>query len=505
MKHEIVPAMVARSMAAWSDRCAVVETDGTERSYAWLDDRSNRFACALQASGVGHGDRVGVCRWKSADTVASLLGIMRAGAAYVPVDPGSPPLRNETIFRDCEVRAVVLDASTESAIDLGDGVARLVDPDAVDESFESPAVAAEDLAYILYTSGSTGRPKGVCIEHGQASSFVDWCIRTFEVDPSCRCSSHAPFHFDLSILDLWMPLAVGGCVVLLDEMVAKDPRRLPEVIAERGITNWYSVPSILSLMATHGRLDEHASSSLRTVCFAGEVFPIDGLRRLRDAWPHAIFWNLYGPTETNVCTAFRIPEVVPTDRDDPYPIGPACDHCRVIIADDDGREVDDGSVGRILCTGDPVMRTYWGRDPKDVEAFLDRDGIRWYDTGDLGVRGDGGVIEFHGRRDRMVKRHGYRIELGEIEAGLSVLETLDEVAVIATDDGGQTVIHAFVVPSSGMAVSVIQLRSHCAGHLPSYMVPDRFVSLDGLPRTSTGKVDYQALRKMLSGDDHSPV
>jgi amino acid adenylation domain-containing protein len=486
--------LVDRSIRDHPDRPAVVGPDGTIASYADLDARVRRFVVALQDAGVRRGDRVGVCRWKAIDTVAGFIAIMRCGAAYVPVDPASPPARNRAIFEDCDVRAILLDDRTAASIEGVPNAARIVGlPEVAGSPAEPESPTPEELAYILYTSGSTGRPKGVCLEHRHATTFVDWCVRTFECGPDDRCSSHAPFHFDLSILDLWMPLAAGGSVALVEESLAKDPRGLPGFIAERGITIWYSVPSILGLMAVHGRLDEHPHDRLRIVCFAGEVFPLPGLRALRAAWPTPDFWNLYGPTETNVCTAFRLPPVIDETRTEPFPIGSACDHCEIRLVDDAGRDVAHGETGRIVCRGGPVMRTYWGRTPEEIESFVELDGARWYDTGDLGSIDDAGDIVFHGRRDRMVKRHGYRIELGEIEAGLDRCDGLAECAVWATSDAGATIIHAAVVPEPGGTLSIIGLRGHCGRALPPYMSPDRFHVLDALPRTSTGKIDYRGL------------
>jgi len=486
--------LVDASIRAHPDRPAVIGPDGEVANYAELDARADRLAAALQAAGVRRGDRVGVCRWKSIDTVAGFLAIMRCGAAYVPVDPASPPARNRTIFEDCDVRAILLDERTASSIEGVPDAVRIVGlPEVGGGGARSDPPDADDLTYILYTSGSTGRPKGVCLEHRHATSFVDWCVRTFACGPDDRASSHAPFHFDLSILDLWMPLASGASVALIEESLAKDPRGLPAFIAERGITIWYSVPSILSLMATHGRLDEHRHDTLRIVCFAGEVFPLPGLRALRAAWPAPAFWNLYGPTETNVCTAFRLPDTIGVERTEPFPIGRACDHCEIRLVDDAGRDVPPGATGRIVCRGGPVMRTYWGRTPDAIDAFVEIDGERWYDTGDLGATDAAGDIVFHGRRDRMVKRHGYRIELGEIQAGLDRCDGLAECAVWATSDAGVTVIHAAVVPEPGGSLSIIGLRGHCGRHLPPYMAPDRFHMLDALPRTSTGKIDYRGL------------
>ncbi|MCH2160392.1 MAG: amino acid adenylation domain-containing protein [Phycisphaerales bacterium] len=486
--------LVEASVAEHGDRTAVIDVDGTETTYRELEELANRFAGWLTANGVGPGDRVGVCRSKSVETVAGFLGIMRCGAAYVPVDAFSPPARNHGIFSDCGVSAVLLDQPAAVRMGAVDCSAVLVGSPASGAAEHLQAPNPDDLAYILYTSGSTGRPKGVCLSHRNASSFVEWCMQTFESQPTDRCSSHAPFHFDLSILDLWMPLASGGAIVLVEENLAKDPRRLPEFIAERRITNWYSVPSILGLMAEMGRLAEHDHDALRVVCFAGEVFPIPALHRVREAWPEPRFFNLYGPTETNVCTAHEIPRTIDPARTEPYPIGRACDHCQVRLVDESGVEVASGEVGRLLCQGGPVMQGYWGMKPEQTAGFVELDGVRWYDTGDLGSADADGVITFHGRRDRMVKRHGYRIELGEIEAGLAQMDGVVEVAAWANvAEDGSTRIVAAVSTAAETRPSIIALRTHCGQTLPLYMVPDRFVLLDELPRTSTGKIDYQAL------------
>ena len=490
---ETLVANLDDAIATHPDRVCVIDVDGAESTYRELDLMANGVAAALGKRGVGRGDRVGICRRKSTGTVAALLGVLRTGAAYVPVDIGSPSDRNRRIFEDCGVVAVLLDEA-DPAVVPPDAAEIVGDPPATGVRPSEPAIHPEDLAYVLYTSGSTGHPKGVCLEHRNATSFVDWCVRTFDASCEDRCSSHAPFHFDLSILDLWMPLSIGGSVVLIDESTARDPRSLPALIAERRVTNWYSVPSILALMTSHGDLESHDHSSLRTVCFAGEVFPLSDLRRLRATWSAPDFWNLYGPTETNVCTAYRVPDGMGLAGTERLPIGQACDHCEVRIVDDAGTRLGSGEVGRIVCRGGPVMRGYWGLDPDRTAAFIEIEGDRWYDTGDLGAFDSKARVHFHGRRDRMVKRHGYRIELGEIEAGLDRADFLVESAVMAESTPAGVVIHAAVRPVSGTRPSIIGLRTHCGKVLPGYMIPDRFHVVDGLPRTATGKVDLPRLR-----------
>jgi acyl-coenzyme A synthetase/AMP-(fatty) acid ligase len=232
------------------------------------------------------------------------------------------------------------------------------------------------------------------------------------------------------------------------------------------------------------------------VQFAGEVFPVKHLRSIVERWPQARFYNLYGPTETNVCTFARIPTPIPDERAEPYPIGHLCPYCEGLVLDTfDGQEVPAGEEGLLHIAGASLFQGYWGRPTADL--FFERNGRRWYNTGDV-VRetaGDGYV--YVGRRDRMVKRRGYRIELGEIERGLYSHERLREVAVVAVPDASAGVrIMAYLTPESGARPSIVELKMFCGRVLPSYMNPDAFVFLDALPRTSTNKVDYQVLSRL---------
>jgi acyl-coenzyme A synthetase/AMP-(fatty) acid ligase len=235
---------------------------------------------------------------------------------------------------------------------------------------------------------------------------------------------------------------------------------------------------------------------LRLVLFAGEVFPVKRLRAITEFWPRPDYFNLYGPTETNVCTYARIPLPVPEERTDPYPIGPACAHCRPLVLDAvDGAEVARGEEGLLYMAGASIFAGYWNRPERNAEAFIERDGVRYYNTGDV-VRED--AVEgflYLGRRDRMVKRRGYRIELGEIETVLHRHEEVREAAVVAVPDAEAGVkIVAHLVAAGEKKPGIISLKRFCAEHLLSYMSPDRFQYHATLPRTSTDKIDYQTLK-----------
>jgi amino acid adenylation domain-containing protein len=489
-------------------------------TYAELDHLSDRVRDRLVAMGVRRGDRVGVYAKKSIDAYAAMLGAMKAGAAYVPVDYAAPAWRTAYILSDCAVRVAILEASvapawreeiaklgvTPSTIELagtGDGSWLQAALDALDRADGSPRVVADvpvgpdDLAYILYTSGSTGKPKGVMLSHLNATSYVDWCSAAFSPSVDDRFSSHAPFHFDLSILDLYVPLKHAATVVLITADQGKEPAGLAALIADQRLTVWYSTPTILTMLSQYGKMDRHDYGALRYVFFAGEVFPVKHLRAVMERLPGPRYFNLYGPTETNVCTYHEIPAVVEPDRTAPYPIGRVCEQFRARVVDEGGVDVAPGAEGELVMAGPGVMQGYWNLPDRTAQAFfVDARGERWYRTGDLVTEDGHGVFTYVGRRDRMVKRRGYRIELGEIESGLYKHADVKEAAVVALKDAdGGVRIKAFVA-STGSALSLIGMKQFCAQVLPSYMSPDAFGFLDALPKTSTDKVDYQALVAM---------
>jgi amino acid adenylation domain-containing protein len=447
--------------------------------------------------------------------VAAIFGIQKCGAVHVPVDAGGPIERNVLIFENCAVRAVIADARLAEALRAGMGqrevallpldfdagplpLARSLDllagSDAAPEG-EDALREPDALAYILYTSGSTGKPKGVMISQRNATAFVDWCSDAFGPREEDRFSSHAPFHFDLSVLDIYLPLKHGATLVLIGEANGKEPVTLASLVAERRITCWYSTPSILSFLTQFGRLERHDWSALRIVHFAGEVFAVKHLRALKERVPHPRYFNLYGPTETNVCTFYEIPREIPAERAVPFPIGRPCPHYIHRVVDSEGRDVLRGEEGELWVSGPGVMMGYWNAPERDAEVFrTDAAGRRWYRTGDIVVEPPDGNLVFVGRRDRMVKKRGYRIELGEVEAGLYRHPEVKEAAVVALRDEEAGVrIRAFL-SFRERRPSIIQLKRFCAEHLLDYMVPDQFLFLEALPKTSTDKTDYQALK-----------
>jgi acyl-coenzyme A synthetase/AMP-(fatty) acid ligase len=338
------------------------------------------------------------------------------------------------------------------------------------------------------------------LSHANAFTFLDWCrdaLGPWSDDD--RYSSHAPFHFDLSIFDLYVSCLNAGTLVLIGETLAKEPAPLADYIQDKRISVWYSAPSILAMMTELGRLDRPGYTPPKLVLFAGEVFPIAPLRKLRKLWPDARLWNLYGPTETNVCTALEIPAMIDEAQSGPFPIGFACPPLVGRVVDEQGGTLPVGALGELVIAGPGVMRGYFGRpDLTEAAFFADDRGTAWYRTGDLVVDDGTGCYQFHGRRDRMVKKRGYRIELGEIESAFYRHEGVDRAAVIARSDDAGVSIAAFVALKPEGKKSLIAMKRHCSIHLPNYMIPDRITFLDSLPATSTDKVDYQKLKALVA-------
>lgn len=500
---------------------------GEGLSYAQVDGLTNQIARALWSAGVQRGDRVGIYLHKSLASVLSVFGILKAGGVYVPLDPNAPAARLAYITRNCDVRVLLTagdmleplagfyEAGTPlETIILTDETAdtplppgRLIRWDEVREQDDRPlppiATIETDLAYILYTSGSTGEPKGVMISHRTIFTFINWCAETFQMTAEDRVTSHAPLHFDLSTFDLYVTIQAGGTVVLVPEKLSIFPAQLAQLLQDERITVTYMVPSILSLMVQYGKLDSKDLSSLRAVLFAGEVFPIKYLRRLVELVPQAAYYNLYGPTETNVCTYYQIqPHDIAPEQTRPAPIGVACANMEVFAVNDEGQLVTrPGEEGELWVRGSCVAQGYWGDAAKTARNFVRNTFQPHYDevayrTGDIVTLDEDGVNWLYiGRRDHMVKSRGYRIELGEIEAALYSHSGVKEAAVIAVpDDLLGNRLHAFVVGNSE-ALTEKEILLHCSQLLPRYMMPERIEFRTELPKTSTGKINRPLLAK----------
>ena len=513
---------------AYPDHTAVRYKDQSI-SYANLDQMSSALAARLMQAGVCPGGRIGIWLNKSIEAIVSIYAILKAGAVYVPLDPIAPIKRTMYMLSDCQVSCLITTQERLALLDesflqdlrpallvLADraiigrplaGIPLLAWPEALSaaphiDSDQAHVVSPEELAYILYTSGSTGSPKGVMLTHRNGRVFVDWARQRFRLSANDRLSSHAPFHFDLSILDIFGAASAAATLVLVPENQQSLGVALVRLVVEEGISVWYSVPTALIRMLEARNSMLLATSCLRVVLFAGEVFPIKHLRRLRAAVPEAELYNLYGPTETNVCTFYQVTDddVAPT-RTQAVPIGRACDYATTFTVDDTGAPLDltGNTEGELCVAGDSMMHGYWGDPIKTAQRLISchqslASSEYAYRTGDIVRRDEGGNYLFVGRRDHMVKSRGYRIELGEVETALLCHKGIHEAAVIAIPNaeiGAQ--LEGYIVPHQGVELIESDLRQHCLHLLPRYMLPERFHVMQAFPLTSTGKIDRQAL------------
>ena len=513
MAH-VIHGLLTRSVREHGKADAVF--DGSRSiTYAELDRLSSQVAGVLVELGVRPGDTVAVRAAKSVQTVACLYGIMRAGAAYVPVDPMAPAQRAAQVVNDCRPAAVIARAEswpeTEALLtnrppvlalerSVGRG-ANWADVEAWGAFMDHPGTES-DLAYVLYTSGSTGRPKGVMITHRNALTFIDWCVAKFEPRSDDRFASHAPFHFDLSIHDLYVAASVGASVHLLAAEQAYFPAAVDDFIKSQAITVWYSVPTALigltRYLAGRGAADPYPD--LRYVHFAGETYPVKELRDLRRLVPAARLFNLYGPTETNVCTYYEVagPELEVLDS---LPIGRACENMAVFAVTDDGRLASPGEEGELWVRGPGVTAGYLNLPDETssrivINPFNPLFSDRAYRTGDIVAPAPGGDYILRGRRDHQVKIRGFRIELGDVEAAITAHPGVSEAAVVASGDGTNATLHAFCIVDS-TAPTRAELAAWCTARLPRYMVPENFHFEASIARTSTGKIDRPALRRSV--------
>jgi amino acid adenylation domain-containing protein len=502
-----------RSPASEAIRC-----DGRSLSYADLVGRSNQLARHLTDRGVRRGDRVGLYMNKSIESAVGVYGALKAGAAYVPLDPFAPPARLAYVIRDCGIRHLVTlpdkqevlreilagDSPVEHVVGLPDGSDVRPTTTAWDDLGGLPTTPAavrvveQDLAYILYTSGSTGTPKGIMHTHRSGLSFAEWAAAEYGLRAEDRLSNHAPLHFDLSTFDLFAGAIAGATTVIIPEGVTKFPVSLARLIEGERISVWYSVPFALIQLLLQARLATRDLQALRWVLFAGEPFPTKHLRAVMAELPRARFSNLYGPTETNVCTFYHV-EPLSSDEE-VVPIGRPCANVEDLVVDGDDRPVAPGETGELLIRGGVVMMGYWGMPERTAQGFFRRlaaDGQHdtFYRTGDLVQQRPDGNYSYLGRKDRQIKTRGYRVELDEIEVALLAHSGVEQAAVYAVPDNqGSHLIEAAVVPRPGRSLETAELMEHLAGRLPPYALPSRLTVTEDFPRTSTGKIDRRTLQ-----------
>jgi amino acid adenylation domain-containing protein len=505
---------------------AVIGEDSS-LTYGQLEADSNRLAAVLRAHGCRKGDRVAVLMPNSPLAIASLIGALKAGCAYVPLDPSSGIVRTADMLRQCEPRVllaggcnpeIVDDLATRDALGsaacgwLGpDDPPRRVDFTLADIGAASPdAVPGDvrpgDLAYILFTSGTTGSPKGVPITHASAYAFIDWAVRHFELGPDDRLSGHTALTFDLSTFDIYATFAAGAELHQVPKRARLLPHEVATFIQERRLTFWFSVPSQMAYVARFDALAGKDLTSLRHVVWCGDVLPTPSLIYWKHRLRGVTFTNLYGPTEATVASSYY---TVPDDFNDPMadiPIGTACEGEELLVLDERLARVPDGEIGDIHIRGVGLSPGYW-RDPERTAAAFLQDPLatngsgRLYRTGDRGRRGPDGLVHFLGRADFQIKTSGYRVEPAEVENAILRLDEIAACAVVSVkvDDFSGSAVGCAYVLSNGAPLRVGEIKKRLGETLPSYMVPTRWLAVDELPLDGRGKIDRAQARVLLSG------
>ena len=482
--HELFEEHVARAPDA-----PAVSFQGEETSYATLDARAEAVAALLAERGVRPGDAVGVCVGRSVDTAAAFLGVLKAGAAYLPLDARHPPERLAATLRDAGARVVLAHERLAPALGAYDGERVLLDRLPLDAPAGGRRSEARDrpdaLAYVLYTSGSTGKPKGVLVEHRSVCNLARALQDRFRIGPASRVLQFAPPAFDGAIAELAATLTAGACLVVPppDSTLTGDDLR--RALVDGRVSVAVLPPAALGTLAPDAPLPH-----LDTLVTAGDVLPPD----LARAWSRRVrLLNAYGPTE---CTVGATVALVEPDAAGAPPIGTPLPNVRAYVLDAQLQPVPVGVPGELCLGGVGVARGYLGQPELTAERFLPdpfRPGGRMYRTGDLARWRADGQLEFLGRLDHQVKIRGFRVEPGEIEAALRAHAGVKDAVVVAREDApGDRRLVAYVVPA-GEGVAAADLRRHLASTLPDHMVPAAFVALDALPLTPNGKVDRREL------------
>jgi amino acid adenylation domain-containing protein len=488
--HELFEEQVART----PEQVAVVVQE-EKVFYRELNERANQLAHHLRSLGVGPEARVGILLERSAEIVVALLGVLKAGGAYVPLDPEYPAERLRFMMTDAEISVLLTTERLSSLLPTHDAQVISLDKDraqlsAAQVSNPHTALVADNVAYVIYTSGSTGMPKGVAITHRSAATMLHWAQETFSAEQLRGVLASTSICFDLSVFEIFVPLCVGGKVIL-----ARNALELPQLAAKDEVSLINTVPSAIAELIRSGAVPE----TVQTVNLAGEALKVELVKQIYEQSRATQVWNLYGPTEDTTYSTYAL---IGKDNNGRVPIGRPVACSQVYLLDQQLEPVPVGITAELYLGGEGLARGYLRRPALTAERFIPdpfgrEAGARLYRTGDLARYLPDGNIEYLGRVDHQVKIRGYRIELGEVEARLAQHGSVRESVVLVREDEQRgTRLVAYVVAAAGKSVSVSQLRGHLRRELPEYMIPGQFVMLDQMPLTSNGKLDRSALYEL---------
>lgn len=519
------------SFLKYPHKVAILEEDGRKLTYTDINNLSNQFAhlyLSLKANDVKKAPFVGILSAVHAHSICSILGALKIGCAYVPLDDASPVERLNYILDNTQIDILVIDPlflkkfepllkhpSLKSIVLLDRDESKNMDSEKVytfsqvlqQKKSDLPQLnqVSDDLSYILHSSGSTGIPKGIMLTHRNARTFVDWMHKEFALTTDDVVMSRAPFKFDLSVFDIFNTFKAGARLVCFNwNRKRNDTDRHKDyvLLMEREkATILYTTPSTFISLMNRGAI-ESANLSLRSVMYAGEPFSVPQLKRLKSLLPKTRIANIYGPTETNIITYYWIDAI--SETMDAIPLGYVVDDTEIIVVSEDQKRLcASHEVGELWCRGGTVTMGYLGMPEKTKENLVASPFHRYpclfWRTGDFGFHDDEGLLHYRGRRDHMVKVKGYRIEIGEVEAAIAKFEGLDEFTVIAIPhpDWGHS-LYCYFSRIRGTSFSINEVLSFLKTKLPPYMLPLEFIEMTLLPKTSSGKIDRILLAEILT-------
>lgn len=462
-------ALFRRSCGMWPDREAL-SVAGTSLTYSELDRWSDAIAAQLIAADASE-ERVALFAHKQAASYAAILGILKAGCAYVPLHPDGPAARWQRMITTCGARFIVGDALAIA------GLQQVADPGPGSSSTASLVDRAGDEAYVLFTSGSTGGPKGVSVSRANVSAYLSHLLTAYDFGEEDRFTQFFALTFDLSVHDLFVCWGAGGCLCVPPD---DNALRTAAFVRDERITAWFSVPSLPTLMERMRALKPESLSAIRHAFFCGEGLPYDTVRAFAMAAPNARLTNLYGPTEATIAITSYDIDRASLMRQGLVPIGRPFPGHKVIIDNEE------------LCVAGPqITNGYLGLPELNAASFTDITGTgeRWYRTGDRARMDPDGTLQYLGRIDHQLKLAGHRVEPGEVDELLTPLLAGGRAITIPVNEGGAVRLVTFIdVPRD-----TTELLAHCRAHLPSYMVPERILVQEHLPLTNHGKTDRQQL------------
>ena len=487
-------------------------------SYSELNSKANQLARYFISIGINKNDVVAISGIKRFETYICIIACLKLGAIYSVFDYNSPLDRLIKIFDKCKPKVIFSELEliqiltknySDNPIYVDNNrikISKNIEKYTTINLSETKTITASNPAYIMFTSGSTGTPKGVLISHSSVLNMISWSLKTFNFDRYDNLTNVNPLYFDNSVFDLYSALFSGASLVPFSKEDLSQPLTLINKVDELKCTSWFSVPSLLIYLDTVKVLNKNNLTHLKKIIFGGEAYPKPKLKNLFNIYYKRLdFYNVYGPTEgTCICSNYKISTSDFTNLEGLPPLGKLNENFSFLILNEQLRKVKDGEVGELCLLGPNIALGYYNDWDRSKQVFLQNPlnssfSELIYKTGDL-VRFDCSDenIYFVARKDNQIKHMGYRIELDEIEHALSLTENISESAVIQTKVTGMSQIIAFISLVSGCELSSNQIKLDLKKILPAYMIPNKIVFLDMLPKNANGKIDRKELRNSIN-------